>query len=148
MPDKHDTGLLIQLIGKELDRKINQELEPFGITTKQGRFLGYLNERRSETVSQREIQEHFEISHPTTVGIIKRLEEKKLIATRMDEKDKRNKIVELTPEEEKIHRRMKDFKEEADGVLLTGFTDEEKETLSVLLERVYRNLNKDSEHWK
>ena len=140
MPEKHDTGLLIQLIGKELDRKINQELEPFGITTKQGRFLGYLHERHDETVTQKEIQERFEISHPTTVGIIKRLEQKNLIATRFDENDKRTKIVELTPEEEKIYLRMKDFKKEADALLLSGFNRDEREIFLSFLERVYRNI--------
>jgi MarR family transcriptional repressor of mepA len=105
MSEKMDIGFLIPTIANELKKKANLVLKDYGITVKQGRFLGFLHENKGIETSQKDLQEHFEISHPTTVGIIKRLEQKNLITTRFDEINRRNKIVELAPAEKKINKR-------------------------------------------
>jgi MarR family transcriptional regulator, repressor for mepA len=140
MENHRDVGYMIHLISNKIKKKANHELDNQGITSKQGRFLGYLHERQGRVTTQKDLQEHFEITHPTTIGIIKRLEQKNLVTTRTSEADRRIKIVELAPEEEKIHKKMMRFSEEMDTLLLRGLEEEERVELARLLEKVSKNL--------
>ncbi len=133
-------GYLIGLINNKIKKKANHKLENHGITVKQGRFLGYLHDREGFVTTQKDLQAYFDITHPTTVGIIKRLEQKELITTRPDEGDRRMKIVELAPKEKEIHVEMKYFKEKMETLLLEGIDNQEKEELIRLLEKVYENV--------
>ncbi len=138
---KHgDVGYLIGLINNKIKKKANYELENHGITVKQGRFLGYLHDREGLVTTQKDLQAYFEITHPTTVGIIKRLEQKELITTRTDDGDRRMKIVELAPKEKAIHKDMKFFREKMETLLMEGLNKQEKEELVRLLEKVYENF--------
>ncbi len=140
MLHNEDMGFLIQLISNLLRKAANHELEANGITIRQGRVLGYLHEREGLVTTQKDIQEHFEITHPTAVGIIKRLEQKELIRTRTDERDRRVKIVELDEKEESLHRRMIGLKEKMENRLSAGLSEGERAELTRLLVRIHDNL--------
>ena len=134
-----DIGFLVQLINNSIDREVNREMGKFALTTKQGKFLGYLQDNKDRTVSQKELQDHFEISHATTAGIVKRLEAKGMVRSYSDSGDKRTKIVELAAGEEKVHQHMVRLRREIEGKLFRGLTPEEQEQLLNLLHRVYIN---------
>ena len=140
MGEHRDVGYLIHLISNRIKKKANRELANQGITAKQGRFLGYLHEREGQITTQKDFQVHFEITHPTTIGIIKRLEQKNLITTRTDESDRRLKIVELAPEEQRVYEKMKSFGEDMEALLLKGLETEERRELARLLEKAYGNI--------
>ncbi|MBN2626518.1 MAG: MarR family transcriptional regulator [Spirochaetales bacterium] len=137
---ERDLGFTIQLIANTLKKRANQELEAHGITMKQGRFLGYLHEREGRTTTQKDFQRHFEITHPTAIGILKRLEQKGFVRTRTDESDRRIRIVELDPREEPLHAAMIRLRGEMEGKLTAGLTEEECRQLRDLLERVHDNI--------
>jgi MarR family transcriptional regulator, repressor for mepA len=138
---KDDIGFLVRVIANSIDKDVNRELESFGITIRQGKFLGYLHDQKGREVTQKELQDFFEISHPTTVGIVKRLESKGLIRARLDENDHRSKIVELTAGEDWLHRKMTVLKGRIEDNLFRGFSDDERDALLELLGRVYVNCN-------
>ena len=137
-----DISFLVQIIDNSIDKKVNREMEKFDLTTKQGKFLGYLQAHKERSVSQKELQNHFEISHATTAGIVKRLESKGMVRTYSDEDDKRSKIVELAAGEEKVHRTMTGLRKKIEEDLYRGFTEEEQEQLLNLLHRVYKNATR------
>lgn len=140
--DNNDIGHLIHLISNKIRAKMNNEVLSHGITSKQSRVLGFLNDRKDIKTTQKDIQTHFEISHPTVAGLIKRLEEKELITTRYDDNDKRLKIIELAPKESVIRNKMCDVKSDLETLLLKGFKENEKETLIAGLLAVYNNINR------
>lgn len=143
--NENDFGFLVQIITNYIHHEIPVELEQLGITVRQGKFLGYLHENKNRTVSQKELQNHFEITHPTTVGIVKRLEAKGMIRTRHDDADKRLKIIELAEGEERVHETMKALKKRTDAQLFRGFSKKEYEQLMVLLQRIYENTYRTHE---
>ncbi len=138
---EQDLGFLVHVIANHIHRNVNREMEQFGITSRQGKFLGYLNDHKGHNVSQKELQNYFDITHPTTVGIVQRLEAKGFVRTRIDEKDKRSRIVELTAGEQKIHKAMIMLRAKTEKELFNGFSTEEREQLINLLLRVYRNTS-------
>lgn len=91
MNDK-DIGLLIKKLTDRIKFSVDALLSEHDLTFSQTLVLGYLSERGGR-VTQKEIEEHLQVSHPTVVGIISRLESKGFITGFKDEKDRRNKIV-------------------------------------------------------
>ena len=80
-------------------------------------------------------------SHATVSGLISRLQEKGYVELVRDEKDKRAKIVKPTQKEEQLYQSIKQRQFLREEALLQGFSDEEKQMLSDLLIRVYKNLD-------
>lgn len=137
---KEDVGLLIKMIHETIDKVANRHLAPLGLTMAQMRFLEYLGSKEKKKATQKEFEDHFGISHPTTVGILKRLEKKNLVTTRTDPKDRRNKIVEPGTNETLFHAEMEQFRIEMEERLLKGLDEKRKRDLIELLHILYRNV--------
>lgn len=118
----------------------NQKLQPLGLTLSQSRFLDFLRNRKGEETSQRDFELHFEVSHPTATGIIKRLEEKGLIVTKSDENDRRKKLIELTPAETACYNKVREYRKEIEQVLTRDISDTEMNELRRLLNKLYHNI--------
>ncbi|WP_028975304.1 MarR family winged helix-turn-helix transcriptional regulator [Spirochaeta cellobiosiphila] len=135
-----DIGFIIHLVSNKIRKHANQELETEGITAKQGRFLYYLHEHAHEKVTQKDLQVHFEISHPTATGIIKRLEQKGYVSSKVDTCDKRSKIIELTPKEMELNEKMELCRIKIEQEINKNLTKSEKSELIRLLFKVYENI--------
>ena len=95
--------------------------------------------------TQKEIEQYFQVSHPTVVGIVQRLEHKGFVRTEMDERDKRKKLIFLTEYEEKMYQQMKSSHVEMEHILTAGMTEEQIRRLSELLSLVLCNLKEREE---
>ena len=137
---QNDIGFLVHMIGIKIENKANRELDVYQITAQQGRFLAYLNQKEGLEASQKELQNHFGISHPTAAGIVKRLEQKGFITSRCDKSDKRRKIIKLTPKEKELNQRMMEFGKEMEKTIVRDLTENEHKMLVHLLQRVHFNL--------
>lgn len=141
MSQNDEIGFLMKIISECIDRMANQNLKQFGLTLSQGRILHYLRERMGIKTSQKDIEDYFDITHPTAIGILKRLESKGFIISEFDSEDKRVKNVYLVPEKENsVHFAMTDFKETVDQKLMQGLTDVQIKDLQLLLKLVLKNL--------
>jgi len=136
----NDIGFLVKRIHDRIETKFNQRLVHWDITLSQGRILLFLHERRGETTSQKDIEKHLEVSHPTTVGMLRRMENKRMITTRFDGVDKRAKKIYPTPRGTAIYRILTRFPKEMERNLLWGMTAGEKDELRRLLDLVHRNI--------
>lgn len=81
-------GFLLKQIHDNMDRHANRNLKPQGLTFSQMRLLVLLYVRPSAP-SQKELEEQMGVTHPTVVGLIKRLEGKGLVRCGFDSRDKR-----------------------------------------------------------
>jgi len=135
-----DVGYLLKVIQDNAERHANQLFKPVDLTSSQVRVLKFLRGRKGEKTTQKEIEKYLQVSHPTVVGIVQRLENKEFLRTEFDGEDKRNKYVYLTQKENDLFEQMKNSHAEYEYLLTKGMTEEEVLTLRQLLQKVYDNV--------
>lgn len=90
------------------------------------------------------MEEYFQVTHPTIIGILKRLESKGLITSEYDTVDKRIKNVYLTRDHESKSIKASDFQVEMEETLVRGFTVEQISELKEALFTLYRNIENEA----
>ena len=135
-----DIGFLFKVIQENADRHANQLFKPVDLTSSQVRVLKYLRERSTEPTTQKDLEQYLQVTHPTVVGIVQRLEQKEFIRTEFDGSDKRKKYIYRTDKEEELYERLKNSHEAYEHLLTKGMTQEQVEQLHGLLELVYENV--------
>ena len=140
MKEKQKTGYLLKTVTDILGKEANYMLKEQGLTWTQSRLIGFLA-RNGCARTQKEIEEFLEVSHPTVVGIVSRMEQNGFVTCRTDQMDRRNKIVSLTEKSMDAGRTMWDMLKRQDEIMFSGFTAEERDRLDEYLLRIYDNLN-------
>lgn len=91
----HGVGYQFKIIDEKIKVRADADLKRHGLTLTQTRVMGFLAEMGGQA-TQKEIEEDFQVSHPTVVGLVSRMEQKGLVTTCPDLMDRRNKLVKLT----------------------------------------------------
>ena len=136
-----DLGFLLKRLSEALRQNFNRELQKYDLTISQIHVLGYLSWHRDRPVTQKEIEDYLQVSHPTTVGILKRLEEKEMITTTMNTRGRLSKTVTETEKAKKLDVILKKGHSESEKRLKQGFTDTELAQLMQYLGRMTKNMN-------
>ena len=122
------------------DQAMTGALARMDLTAAQGHIMGYLAHSPNPPCS-RDIEEAFQLSHPTVSGLLSRLEKKGFIEFRPDEKDRRCKRIHMLPKGqaciELMHRTIRENEER----IVQGFSDAEKAQFASLLERAISNMD-------
>lgn len=132
-------GCLVKGIHEKIKCKMDAELKSRNITMSQGRIIAYLS-RNGNTATQKQIESFLGISHPSVVGIISRMERNGHIICTIDENDRRNKIVSLTPSAIDLRKDIDKYTTQCEKEMLSGFTEEERESLFKMLDAIYQSL--------
>lgn len=140
---RRDIGYLIKTIQDKMKSKADADLKRHHLTLAQSRVLIYLTEKGGEA-TQKEIERFMEVSHPTTVGIISRMEQNGFLYSQMDTQDKRNKIVRLTEKAMAVATEMDAVIQKSEETLLQSLTEEEIQVLQKALTVIYHNVSKES----
>jgi DNA-binding MarR family transcriptional regulator len=135
----HGVGYQFKIIDEKIKVRADADLKRHDLTLMQTRVLGFLAEMGGRT-TQKEIEDDLQVSHPTVVGLVSRMEQKDFLTTRTDPMDRRNKLVELTEKALEIGRDIDVTVEQHDAELLQGFSEQEVETLKGFLRRINHNL--------
>lgn len=139
-PRDDDIGFLIKLIHDDIDRIINNQLRPLGLTSSQGVVLAYLMAHSDSRVTMREIQEILGVAHPTVVGLIRRLEKKDLVEVRVAPDDRRMRAVSLTDRARGMLTKIPPQTDLIESQLLDGLSAAERRELQRLLGILHRNV--------
>ena len=107
-------------------------------------IIGYLADHPDEDVFQKDLEEVFSVRRSTMSGIILRMEQKGFLVRIPVDHDARLKKLILTEKGEAIHALMETNIKDAERKLLDGFSEEEKETLFRLLQKLRTNLESDT----
>lgn len=140
MEDK-DIGHLFKAINERMRARFDSQLKKNDLTFSQCQVLSFINFNGGQ-VTQKQIEAFLEVSHPTVVGLISRLEKNGYLSCHTDENDKRNKVVCQTEKAESFSGEMYRSKIEGEEILLNGLSDRERAELRRYLERVYDNMKK------
>ncbi len=141
MKEPHSACFLMKMITDRASSLFMQEMGDLGITPAQSRVLMYLERRRGEAVSQRDLERHLLVSHTTVKGLLQRLEEKGWVRTAFDDSnDGRVKHVYLTGALDTRHRAARENMKRLEEMVLSPLSVGEKVQLNALLSRVLDHL--------
>lgn len=143
MNEKKKTGYLLKIITDVLAREANHMLKEQDLTWSQSRLIGFL-QRNGGECTQKEIENFLEVSHPTVVGIVSRMEQNGFVTCRIDDSDRRNKIVKLTDRSVEVGKSIRESLIEQDRTMFDGFSDAERQQLDEYLLRIYDNLSRST----
>ena len=139
---KEHVGLLIKFINGRVVTKINKNLADFNLTGVQHEILCFIDRNEHERdVFQKYIEKCLKLTNPTVTGIVKRLEEKEMIARYPSSTDARYKCLHVTEKGRDVI--CKSFKFGADNIekqLVKDLSDDEVKMLKDLLYRVLKNM--------
>lgn len=132
-------GNYIRILHGCTDQIMSTTVARMELTPVQSRVMGYLA-HRPEPPCAKDVEEAFQLSHPTVSGILSRLEKKDFVEFRPDPADRRCKRIYVLEKGwehiEQIHRVIRENEER----IVSGFTEEEKEQFASLLERAILNM--------
>lgn len=140
MVRKKKCGELIKQINDELRKNANNEMRSQGLTATQANTLVELYYAPEQQLSMKDLEERLHVAQSTVVGIVSRLEQKKLVESFSHSSDKRIKLVRITQAgAENV------LKAEQDMMLveqrfLSGLTETEQSILYTLLTKVRDTL--------
>lgn len=132
-------GYLIKQITDKIKVSADASLKASNLTLAQARVLEYiLNE--GGKVTQKSIEDYLDVSHPTVVGIVTRMEKSGYLTCYVDREDRRNKIVEITKQATHISQKMQEEREAQEKKLLRGLTEAEVGNLYRMLSIIRKNV--------
>lgn len=138
----HGIGYQFKIINDRIKARADADLKTHDLTLTQTRVLGFLAESGGQA-TQKEIEADLQVSHPTVVGIISRMEQKSFLCTWTDPMDRRNKIVRLTDKAIKLDREIDATVAMQDEMLLRGLSEQQVDELRNCLARIVRNLEQE-----
>lgn len=125
-------------------QSMDQALSSMDLTFSQGYIMGYLAHSEQPPCAK-DIEDRFQLSHPTISGLLSRLEKKEFIALRPDPEDRRRKLVYILPKGKQCNETMHAVIRDGEERLLTGFSQEEREQFQQYLLRALQNVSPEFE---
>ena len=132
-------GHQLRILHWQFDQTVSGALAQMDLTSAQGQIMGFLSHRQEPPCS-RDIEEAFQLSHPTVSGLLSRLEKKGFIEFRPDPVDRRCKRIYILPKGHACHETIHRIIAENEEKVVAGFSVEEKEQFAALLQRAITNM--------
>ena len=135
------TASMIVRLGNVVAWLRNQRMQKRDITSTQSDVIRYILKHRQEPVSAGDLMKEFSLSPSTMAGILKRLENKALIARRTDEQDARKILITPTEKGLALEDYLKETAVQTEEILLRGMSEAEQAEFYRLLQIALRNAN-------
>ena len=132
-------GHYFRILHSATSQAMTNALASMDLTAAQGQIMGFII-HRPEPPCARDIEEVFQLSHPTVSGLLSRLEKKGFIEFRPDENDRRCKRIFILDKGRELEATMHHCIRTAEERLVQGFTEEEKEQFAQYLTRAIDNM--------
>ena len=116
----------------------------YDVTPAQTHVLLYLQQHGGR-VPQHELAEFLRVKPSTVNGVLDRMEEKGLVRRSVSGSDARRRLITLTEKGAEQQALFQQSFLDVEAAMVRGFTQEERETLCALLDRVIQNLKEESE---
>ena len=132
-------GHQLRILHWQFDQTVSGALAQMDLTAAQGQIMGFLSYRKVPPCSK-DIEEAFQLSHPTVSGLLSRLEKKGFIEFRPDPADRRCKRIYVLPKGHACHETIHRIIAENEAKVVNGFSEEEKQQFAALLQRAIANM--------
>lgn len=121
------------------DQAMTAALAQMDLTAAQGHIMGFVS-HAPQPPCPRDIEEAFQLSHPTVSGLLRRLEKKAFLELRQDPQDKRCKRIYILPRGEACNQHMHESMEAIEEQIVRNFTEDERELFAQFLDRALSNM--------
>ena len=132
-------GHSIRVLHWAVDQTMSAILSELDLTASQGRILAFIA-HTPQPPCPRDLEEAFQLSHPTISGILSRLEKKGFIAITPDSSDRRCKRIQLEQKGKACLARMEETITTTERRMVEQFTEEEKQQFADFLNRAILNM--------
>ncbi len=133
-------GWAAKLSKANMDARVSR----YDVTPAQTHVLLYLQQHGGR-VPQHELAEFLRVKPSTVNGVLDRMEEKGLVRRSVSGSDARRRLITLTEKGAEQQALFQQSVLDVEEAMVRGFTQEERETLCALLDRVIQNLKEESE---
>ena len=140
MNRNEDVGFLIHKIDNRIKTGIDNYFKVHDLTFSQSQVL-HLLQKNGGSMGQKRLQTRMNVSHPTMVGLVQRLEANNFVTTEIDCQDRRNKIVIITQEALNFRNDMIRSRDKFNETMFRNISEEETDILKRLLNRMLDNIS-------
>lgn len=141
LEQKHEKiGKTLKYLNVNMEKMVNKKLKEQDLSLTQGLALVWLDEETKKELPIKILEKKFGTAQSTTLGVINRLEQKKLISTYISEQ--RTKNVKITEEGMKMVVFVQQYIKEVDELFFDEFTKGEKTLFLELLDKAQNNIFK------
>lgn len=144
MPGTMPFGLKIAIINRAFRKEMDEKASAMGLTSVQLRVLGSVSrlEAAGETeLHQNDLERIEHVTHPAMTKLLQRLEAKGFIQCVPSARDRRYKKITCTEKSRGIHNLILAQDAEVLSQLCAGFSQEEKETLLRLADKLLDRID-------
>lgn len=144
MPGTMPFGLKIAIINRAFRKEMDEKTSDMGLTSVQLRVLGSVSrlEAAGETeIHQNDLERIEHVTHPAMTKLLQRLEAKGFIQCVPSARDRRYKKITCTEKSRGIHNLILAQDAEVLSQLCAGFSQEEKETLLRLADKLLDRID-------
>lgn len=137
-------GLKIAIINRAFRKEMDEKASAMGLTSVQLRVLGSVSrlEAAGETeIHQNDLERIEHVTHPAMTKLLQRLEAKGFIQCVSSARDRRYKKITCTEKSRGIHNLILAQDAEVLSQLCAGFSQEEKETLLLLADKLLDRID-------
>ncbi len=127
-------GFLVHTLSTQMKQALELKLKANDLTTYQ--FGTLMQLYKSGSLTQKEISEFINSDEPSTARLMNRLEEKGFIKRTADKKDKRKKVISLTPKGRELLNELLPCVMEVGKGFTSKISEQENKTLYALLLKV------------
>ena len=141
--DRH-LGGFIRALSNAIAQDMRQNSEQLGLTSSQGMFLHHLwfrQEKLGVPTFAKDLEEFFDIKHPTVSGILQRMEAAGFVEFQASEADRRCKAILLTPKAMELHVETERHIQQTEARLVSGMSEAEILEFRRLLRLAADNLD-------
>ncbi len=139
--NEKDIGYLLKVINDKMRSRSDADLKSHNLTMTQSRVMAYVSSRGGKS-TQKEIEKFLQVSHPTVVGIVSRMEQGGYLTTTMVGRDK---YVSLTHKAMSVWEDMHSNIKKCEARLVKGLSGQEIAELRKTLLVIYNNLKGESQ---
>lgn len=138
-------GYLVKQIADKVQMLGNNVLKQYGLTFTQSRVLACLN-KYGGRATQKDVETFLQVSHPTVVGVISRMERDGFVRCWQDADDRRMKNIEVTDKGRKVGEILQESVGEDERILSDGLSPQQLQELQSLLKIVNQSMDEYINH--
>lgn len=131
---------MIRQINSATEKRINNEMRNTDLTHAQICLIFSLIEKGNGCCCLKDLERHLRLAQSTTLGIVKRSEEKGLVECFHDPEDRRSKSVRVTQKGIDLCNQIRSNVQNTENWLLAALSEEEKDLFRTLLAKVRNDL--------
>ena len=134
-----DISATFAMIKRSYIRYLDNKINDMNITSGEVPFLSVLNEH--DKITQKELADSLRTSEGLTTRVLKSIEEKGYVTREVDEKNKRRKIITITPKGQESATKIKKYQKEWENEVFEFLTDNEfNEFKSILKNSLIKSI--------